>query len=201
MTTADRLSARPVHTNPEHEDPHKDPKRTETSTVRGIPGRQRARRRHARCLPRPAARYQQRTVLKIQGASHTRSRTPSMIDASLKLCGATVTVDGWSVKLHSLKRNRSKNWTIEQATGHASYCCTIMYHAHIDRTVVHIFLFSITTGVCSLNARFPGGPPGWSEVARDASAGSEMVERRSQRERRGTGVRARGRRGLPESVR
>ena len=73
MTTADRLSARTVHTNPEHEDPHKDPKRTETSTVRGKPGRQRARRRHARCFPRPAARYQQRTVLKIQGASHTRS--------------------------------------------------------------------------------------------------------------------------------
>ena len=56
MTTADRLSARTVHTNPEHEDPHKDPKRTETSTVRGKPGRQRARRRHARCFPRPAAR-------------------------------------------------------------------------------------------------------------------------------------------------
>ena len=79
MTTADRLSARTVHTNPEHENPHKDnnkhkdPKRTETSTVRGKPGRQRARRRHARCFPRPAARYQQRTVLKIQGASHTRS--------------------------------------------------------------------------------------------------------------------------------
>ena len=73
MTTADRLSARTVHTNPEHEDPHKDPKRTETSTVRGKPGRQRARRRHARCFPRPAARYQQRTVLKIQGASRSRA--------------------------------------------------------------------------------------------------------------------------------
>jgi len=56
MTTADRLSARTGHTNPEHEAPHKDPKRTETSTVRGKPGRQRARRRHARCFPRPAAR-------------------------------------------------------------------------------------------------------------------------------------------------
>ena len=73
MTTADRLSARTVHTNPEHEDPHKDPKRTETSTVRGKPGRQRARRRHASCFPRPAARYQQRTVLKIQGASRSRA--------------------------------------------------------------------------------------------------------------------------------
>ena len=73
MTTADRLSARTVHTNPEHEDPHKDPKRTEASTVRGKPGRQRARRRHARCFPRPAARYQQRTVLKIQGASRSRA--------------------------------------------------------------------------------------------------------------------------------
>jgi len=73
MTTADRLSARTVHTNPEHEDPHKDPKRTETSTARGKPGRQRARRRHARCFPRPAARYQQCTVLKIQGASSIRT--------------------------------------------------------------------------------------------------------------------------------
>ena len=48
-------------------------------------------------LPCPAARYKQRTVLKIQGASHT-TESPQRVHRGWR----------WSVKLHSLKRKRSK---------------------------------------------------------------------------------------------
>ena len=74
MTIADRLSARTVHTNPEHEDTTKTlngQKQAQSEANPVVSGRGDGMLDASLALL--LARYQQRTVLKIQGASHTRS--------------------------------------------------------------------------------------------------------------------------------